>query len=205
MRADLARGRSPYRDDSEELGLSRSAWSWDARFVDFDNDSVPEAVQACGFLKGTTNRWPELHELAMGNDNLLRHGWAWPRFTPGADLSGHNVHNPFFVRSASGRYYDLAADLKMDQAQVTRGIAVADVDGDGRLDYAVANQWEESHFYHNRGKSPGGFLELDLRLPVAGGGSRPEHHPPLDPGPPRRGARRRRSGDRTGRKGRLRR
>src|SRR5689334_24842040 len=46
MRADLAAGRAPYRDLSEDLGLARSAWSWDARFVDFDNDTVPEAVRS---------------------------------------------------------------------------------------------------------------------------------------------------------------
>ena len=33
--------------------------------------SSAEAVQATGFLRGRTNRWPELHELAMGNDTLL--------------------------------------------------------------------------------------------------------------------------------------
>jgi hypothetical protein len=169
----LRRGEAPYHDGSESLGLSRSYWGWDARFVDFDNDSVPEAVQACGFLKGETNRWPELHELAMGNDNMLHRPFMWPHFTPGADLSGSNVHNPFFVRAASGRYYDLAADLGMDQPQVTRGIAVADVDGDGRLDYAVANQWEASYFYRNQSPSRGAWLDLDLRLPAAGGRSRP--------------------------------
>jgi len=52
--------------------------------------------------------------------------------------------------------------------QVSRGIATADVDGDGRLDFAVANQWEASRFYHNESPNAGAFL--GLRLTLAGNG-----------------------------------
>src|SRR5580765_4337728 len=66
-------GIAPYREASEPLGLSRNGWSWDIRFGDFDNEGELQIVQAAGFVKGNTDRWPELHELAMGNDNLLRY------------------------------------------------------------------------------------------------------------------------------------
>lgn len=158
-------GVAPYADRSEPLGLSRSGWGWDTRFGDFDNDGTVEALQATGFVKGTTDRWPELHETAMGNDTLINNPASWPRFKQGDDLSG-GLSNPFFVRSSSGRYYDLAPDLGIDQPQVTRGIATADVDADGRLDFAVANQWAASRFYRNVGSSPDAFLGLSLRLPV---------------------------------------
>jgi len=156
-------GIAPYVDRSEELGVARSGWAWDAKLADFNNDGTLEALQAVGFVKGQVNRWPELQELAMGNDELLADPGSWPRFQPGDDLSGH-LHNPFFVRSASGRYYDLAAELGLDQPHVSRGIAIADVDGDGLLDYAVANQWEPSLFFRNRSPQPGQFLGLRLRL-----------------------------------------
>ncbi|HYX22863.1 MAG TPA: CRTAC1 family protein, partial [Thermoanaerobaculia bacterium] len=161
----MRRGVAPYTDQGETLGLSRSGWGWDARFADFDNDGVPEALQAVGFLRGERNRWPELHELAMGNDNNMNHPGAWPHFWPGDDLSGH-LHDPFFVRAKDGRYYDLAAELGLDDEHVSRGIAIADVDGDGRLDFAVANQWETSWFFHNDSPHAGAFLELEPRLPA---------------------------------------
>lgn len=160
----MARGVTPYRDRSEALGLSRSGWGWETRFGDFDNDGVLEAIQATGFLKGSTNRWPELHETAMGNDQLLRFTGNWHRYKPGDDLSGDSP-NPFFVRTASGRYHDLAAVLGLDRPQVSRGIATADVDGDGDLDFAVANQWEASYFWRNECPHPGAYLILDLRRP----------------------------------------
>jgi hypothetical protein len=158
-------GEAPFVEQSEALGLSRSGWGWESRLGDFNNDGALEALQATGFVKGHVNRWPELHELAMGNDELLSHPGSWPRFRPGDDLSGHQ-HNPFFVRARDGRFYDLAADLGLDAPQVSRGIATADVDGDGDLDFAVANQWEPSNFYRNDCPHCGAFLGLRLLLPV---------------------------------------
>jgi hypothetical protein len=169
----MRQGVAPYVDRSEQLGLSRSGWSWDARFGDFNNDGVPEILQATGFVKGDVSRWPELQELATGNDELLSNPASWPRFQPGDDVSGHQP-NPFYMRAQDGRYYDLSAELGMDQPQVTRGIATADVDGDGKLDFAVANQWETSYFYHNESPNAGAFMGLHLLLPVSGGAAKTE-------------------------------
>jgi enediyne biosynthesis protein E4 len=161
----MKKGIAPYVDMSEPMGLSRSGWGWDARFVDFDNDGVPEAIQATGFMRGTTNRWPELQELAMANPQFMHDPKYWPSFQPGDDLSGQG-HDPFFVRARNGRYYDLAHEVGLDQSQISRGIAVADVNGDGQLDFALANQWMTSYVYINQSPKAGRFLGLHLVLPV---------------------------------------
>jgi hypothetical protein len=171
-RPEMERGVAPFEDHSEDLGMARSGWGWDARFADFDADGVPEAIQAVGFLRGQTNRWPELHELAMGNDNHMIDLRAWHHFQPGDDLSGH-LHNPFFVRASDGRYYDLAPEVGLGQEHVSRGLALADVDHDGDLDFAVANQWETSWFVRNDSPVHNASLVLDVRVPNANGTSRP--------------------------------
>jgi hypothetical protein len=49
---------------------------------------------------------------------------------------------------------------------VTRGIAIADVDGDGDLDFAVANQWGPSTFFRNDLAGANTSLTLRLLLPT---------------------------------------
>jgi hypothetical protein len=163
-------GEAPFVDRSEELGLSRSGWSWDAKIGDFNNAGAPEIVQATGFIKGTTDRWPELHELAIGNDALLEHPGVWPRFAPGDDLSGHQP-DAFFVRGPNGRYVNLDNEVGLGAPYVTRGIALADVNGDGALDFAIANQWNTSYLFVNHSPHPGQFIGLDLLHPVGRSGS----------------------------------
>jgi hypothetical protein len=164
----MKQGIAPYRQASEELGLSRTGWAWDCRLLDLNNDGVLEAIQATGFLKGKINRWPELQSLAVANPQLLHNPAFWPNLRPGSDVNGHDTF-AFFVRAKDGRYYDMAPELGLAEAMVSRGIAVADVDGDGRLDFAIANQWEVSYLYHNQCPNPGNFLGLHLTLPLERG------------------------------------
>ncbi len=157
----FARGEAPFTQAAERYGLAHSGWGWDAKIVDLNNDGVPEVLQATGFLKGRVNRWAELQALATSNDQIMSNPGFWPAFRPGDDLSGYQP-NALFARAADGRFYTLSAALSLADPYVTRGVAVADVDGDGALDFVYANQWEPSVYVHNGCKDCGGFLGLRL-------------------------------------------
>lgn len=169
---DMEQGIAPYIERGEAFGVARSSWAWETRLADFNNDGVLEALQSTGFMKGEIDRWPELQELGLGNDGLTHYPAAWPNFVLGDELNGY-AHNPFYIRAdpenlETSRFVDIAAELGMAQPYVSRGIATADVDGDGDLDYAVANQWEDSYFYQNDCPNCGAFLGLHLLLPIDG-------------------------------------
>jgi len=175
-RGAMARGKAPYEQASERLGVSRSGWGWDARMADFDNHGAMQIVQAVGFIKGRTDRWPELQSLGTSNDSLISNPRLWPAFRPGDDVSGGN-QTAFFVQAADHRYYNIAAEAGIAEPMLGRGITVADVDGDGRLDFIIAGQWGDSYLYKNESSGAGEFLGLHLLLPVSGGPSALQSRP----------------------------
>jgi len=159
-------GIAPYEDDGEALGVSRSSWGWDNRFGDFDNDTHLELLQATGFLKGATRRWADLAEIAMANDLLTSHIQFWPRISDGDQLTGDDPE-PFYVMGPEGRFVDVSRQVGTGDGWSCRGIATADVDGDGRLDITYANQWEPSWLLHNQSPGSSSYLGLHLMLPVS--------------------------------------
>ena len=164
----MREGIAPYVSRSEALGLSRSGWAWDAKLDDFDNDGVLEALQATGFIRGTSNRWPEIQELATANDELISNvRTSWPRIEQGADIAGHN-QNPFFVRIRD-HYVDISREIGFGEEYVSRGIAIGDADFDGSLDMVVSNMWGPATYYHNEHPRPGAYLGLHLLLPLTAG------------------------------------
>jgi hypothetical protein len=165
------RGVAPYRDESGPRGTWTSGWAWDIKFADLLNSGHPALLQAIGFIKGERNRWPELQELAMGNDEGLRQPFVWARFSTGDELSGRD-HDRLFLPDAQGQFQDVWPSLGLDAETVSRGIATADVFGDGRLSVAIARQWSASLFLRNVSRNPGRAIVVDLRVPGAVEGTR---------------------------------
>jgi hypothetical protein len=173
-------GHAPYEDVGEALGVSRSSWGWDTRFADFDNDGELEMMQATGFLKGDFNYWGDMAEIAGAHDAMVSNPAHWPAFPVGADLSGHDPE-PFYVRGEQGRYVDLCTTLGFDGGWNSRGLATADVDRDGDMDLALANQWEDSWFFRNDAPKPGRSLGLHVvhSREASGVAARPGAQPSL--------------------------
>ncbi|HET9139993.1 ASPIC/UnbV domain-containing protein, partial [Actinophytocola sp.] len=161
LRDQLRSGEAPFRDVSGETGTAWTGWSWDNKIADFANSGEQNITVTNGFVRGGTNRWPQLQELAMANDALVANPFNWPNATAGDDIAGNETLR-FFVKGPDGRYTDVAAELGLAAPVPTRGIATGDTDGDGRLDFAVARQYGDPIYYHNEAPDPGGYLNLSL-------------------------------------------
>ena len=185
----MAKGIAPWVERSDNVGVSHSAWAWDTRFEDFDNDGELELVQATGLVKGKVNRWPDFGQLGAGNDTFVKYPAVWPKFFPGSEVDGH-YPSPFYALGSNGRYVDLATTVLPGFTPAARGIAVADVDGDGYPEMVFANFWEDSVYIKNQ-TAGNRFLGLHLLLPVAGaaGGMKVhDGHPTWREGTPAIGA-----------------
>lgn len=162
----MKQSQAPWVDKAEDMHVAHSAWAWDARFEDFDNDGTVELVQATGLVRGKENRWPDLAQVGGANDRLVRYPASWPRFLQGATDVDGTFRKPFWAMGADGKYADLSGVLFPDLTAPTRGIAVADVDGDGYPDMVYANFWQDSVLIKNHATG-NQFLALHLMLPAA--------------------------------------
>ncbi|HYN97059.1 MAG TPA: CRTAC1 family protein [Pilimelia sp.] len=161
LAARLGSGEAPWSDRSTTTGTAWSGWAWDIKTGDFTNSGRPAIAQTNGFVRGEVNRWPQLQELATSNDLLVHDPAWWPNVQAGDDIAG-SQRLAFFVPRGDGTYTNVSKQLGLDVPVPTRGLATADVDADGRLDLAVARQWDQPAFYRNTAPKPGAFLGLRL-------------------------------------------
>ncbi|WP_407319799.1 CRTAC1 family protein [Isoptericola halotolerans] len=145
--SDLLEGRLPYEDRAADVNLAVSGWSWDIKPIDPTNSGRDGFVQATGMIVGTEELWPRLQEMAMGNDQILSSPTSWMRIGPDADISGDEP-NRLWV-PVGDAYADVGSSVPFDDRTASRGFSVADVDGDGRQDVIVANQWARSQVHIN--------------------------------------------------------
>jgi hypothetical protein len=165
---ELKRGHAPFTQEAQQQGLAWVGWAWDVKMGDFLNNGNLDVLQAAGFLPGTINRWNWMQELAMTNDDLIANPAVWPKFEPGDDVSGDQPM-AFFARNSSGKYVNVTQELGLTNQTPSRGLALADTTGTGRLDFALARQWAPPEFYANEAPVVGNSLTLNLYRPPADG------------------------------------
>lgn len=158
----FAEGRAPFRDWSAGWGLAWVGWGWDVKLADLDNNGQREVVQTNGFVKGKVNRWAQLQEVATTNDSLLRYPHFWPNVELGDDIAGHQSMALFVRDGEDGGFANISDPLGLAIQVPTRGVAFGDATGDGRMDMAIARQWDESVFYQNAAPAAGAHLNLRL-------------------------------------------
>jgi hypothetical protein len=173
MASDLARSVAPFDQEAENMGMAWTGWSWDVKAGDFLNSGSDDEVQTDGFIKGTIDRWNWLQEMAMTNDDLLSNPANWPLVEPGDDIAGSQCP-AFYADGGDDQFVNISQQIgmctKADQTP-TRGVATADVLGNGVLDFAIARQWGPPVFYLNESPNLGHSLGLNLYRPAADGGT----------------------------------
>jgi hypothetical protein len=143
-------GNATFVDESERVGLRVSPlMGWGVQFVDLDLDGLQDLVAVNGHL------FPEMDKPQVR-----------------INRAGQRIESPFvgfhqpalFYRNVGGgvlRQLEMPAGTDAARPRVSRGLAVGDLDNDGRMDLVLSNQDDRPAILMNE-TPPAGWLMVKL-------------------------------------------
>jgi hypothetical protein len=131
-----------FEDVTAKAGVATNLWGTSACFLDVDNDGYLD-LYVCNYVRF----YPNSHKFCKFNGVDSTCGPT--NYDPEKGRLYHNNGNGTFTDETVKR--GLA-----DANGNALGVAAADYDGDGWIDFAVANDQRPGDLYHNRGR---GFFE----------------------------------------------
>ncbi|MDA8019719.1 MAG: FG-GAP-like repeat-containing protein [Thermoanaerobaculia bacterium] len=153
-----------FADVARETGTHDTGWGWAGKFFDYDNDGNLDLYVTNGWVSGNDENYVlDVFELITSPDVDLADARVWPPMGE-KTLSGYQRNSLFHNRG--GLFVDEAARHGVDSQLDGRGVAVADLDQDGRQDLFVTNAGAAPLLYQNvmPRESDGGPHWLQLRL-----------------------------------------
>ncbi len=155
-------GDGKFTDWADKARLNEQEWTTAASFGDYDRDGWLD-IFVCGYLNFDLNKPPDPENLGVGRNYCEYRGkpvMCGPRGLPGT--------RDFLYRNrGDGTFEEVAVAAGVDDPPGYYGFAAVfvDVDDDGWLDLAVANDSTPNYLYRNRGD--GSFEDISYPAGVA--------------------------------------
>ena len=154
-------GGETFIDVSNETGSCDTGWGWGAKFFDADNDGLLDIYAANGFISdGEDDYMTKLLEFIFEEGIDLRDAEKWPDMT-GYSMGGYERN--VFLHQQFGVFTSIGGEAGVDDQGDARGVATADFDRDGRMDFVVSNVQGPVLVFRNVTEEPGNWLGLRLR------------------------------------------
>ncbi|HKD13523.1 MAG TPA: CRTAC1 family protein [Candidatus Angelobacter sp.] len=154
-------GDGSFTDVSKETGTCETGWGWAAKFADFDNDGWLDLFVVNGLRSAGTDSYVPLILPVITTPGLdITDVNNWPDIG-NRTWSGYQKKK-LFRNLGNGTFKDIAAEAGVGNDLDGRGIGVADLDNDGRLDFVQTNADQPLLLYHNLTEKPGNWIELKL-------------------------------------------
>jgi hypothetical protein len=144
-------GNGTFTDVTAPSGTAGNGWSTSAAWVDLDNDGLLDLVVLRYLV------W-DFDDIWCGEHRQGYRSYCHPdMFKATSALVYHN--------DGHGRFTEIASKAGLGDPGKGLGLAIADFDGDGKVDIAVANDSMPEFLYHNRGD--GTFEEVGMPAEIA--------------------------------------
>jgi hypothetical protein len=150
-----------FTDLSRETGTCETLWGWAAKFGDYDNDGLLDLFVTNGLRSaGPENYIPVLVEMIIKPGVDFTDVRNWPDI---GNRTWSGYQKKKFYKNLDGHTFkEMSAAAGVDNDKDGRGLAVADYDNDGRLDFMQTNADQEPQLYRNVTTAPGHWIGLDL-------------------------------------------
>jgi len=151
MGNSLFRNRgAAFEDTTMSSGVGNGRWAWSSDAFDFDHDGFPDLYIANGMISGPSRDdlnsffWRQV--VANSSDDATSNreyedGWNAINELIRSDgtWSGYE-RNVFYANNRDGTFSDVSAVVGLDFVEDGRSFALADFDGDGRLEIFLKNR-----------------------------------------------------------------
>jgi len=144
------RGGDKFQNVAPTAGVDVGRWSWSTDSWDFDHDGFPDLYVANGYITGMDWRdassffWRQVVAKSPADSTPspeYERGWGAMNELIRSDATWNgSERNVFFANNRDGTFTDVSGVVGLDFRDDSRAFALADFDGDGRLELLLKNR-----------------------------------------------------------------
>ncbi len=143
-------GNGTFADETEKAGVAMGRWSWACDAWDVDHDGYADLYVTDGFISGPDRRnlasffWRQLVSRSLAaSSGTVQYATAWDAINElirsDHSWSGYQ-RNAFYLNNRDGTFSDVSGLIGLDFPDDSRAFALADLDGDGRIELLLKNR-----------------------------------------------------------------
>ena len=151
----INRGKGMFSDMAFQYGVAKSDWSWSPLFSDFNDDGFVDLFVTNGYYRDVTNLDFVMYQsrIQQQTGKYVSHKEILEK------LPFEKLQNFLYINQEGKQFKNEAANIGLDDATLSTGSAIGDLDGDGDIDLVLCNQGDKPFLYQNIKKS-GNFVNF---------------------------------------------